>query len=74
VIEPHCTNILRAAFSYKSFLGFVIFWQKDFGTKAAYEMLVKLTPVLLQLLFLLPLMLLLLQPLLLLLLRMICCD
>jgi hypothetical protein len=23
---------------------FVIFWQKDFGTKAAHEMLVKLTP------------------------------
>jgi hypothetical protein len=25
-------------------LGFVIFWQKDFGTKAAHKMLVKLTP------------------------------
>jgi hypothetical protein len=24
-------------------LGFVIFWQKDFGTKAAHKMLVKLT-------------------------------
>ncbi len=24
--------------------GFVIFWQKDFGTKAASKMLVKLTP------------------------------
>jgi hypothetical protein len=24
--------------------GFVIFWQKDFGAKAAHEMLVKLTP------------------------------
>jgi hypothetical protein len=24
--------------------GFVIFWQKDFGTKAAHKMLVKLTP------------------------------
>jgi hypothetical protein len=23
--------------------GFVIFWQKDFGTKAAHKMLVKLT-------------------------------
>jgi hypothetical protein len=23
---------------------FVIFWQKDFGTKAAHKMLVKLTP------------------------------
>jgi hypothetical protein len=25
--------------------GFVIFWQKDFGAKAAHKMLVKLTPV-----------------------------
>ncbi len=25
-------------------VGFVIFWQKDFGAKAAHEMLVKLTP------------------------------
>ncbi len=24
--------------------GFVIFWQKDFGEKAAHKMLVKLTP------------------------------
>jgi hypothetical protein len=24
--------------------GFVIFWQKEFGTKAAHKMLVKLTP------------------------------
>ena len=24
--------------------GFVIFWQKDFGAKAALKMLVKLTP------------------------------
>jgi hypothetical protein len=24
--------------------GFVIFWQKDIGAKAAHEMLVKLTP------------------------------
>jgi len=24
--------------------GFVLFWQKDFGTKAAHKMLVKLTP------------------------------
>jgi hypothetical protein len=24
--------------------GFVIFWQKDFGTKAAHKMLGKLTP------------------------------
>jgi hypothetical protein len=26
--------------------GFVIFWQKDFGAKAAHKMLVKLTPAL----------------------------
>jgi hypothetical protein len=47
------TNILRAAFSYESFLlsflclqfGFVIFWRKDFGAKAGHKMLVKLTPV-----------------------------
>jgi hypothetical protein len=26
--------------------GFVIFWRKDFGAKAAHKMLVKLTPVL----------------------------
>jgi hypothetical protein len=25
-------------------LGFVIFWRKDFGTKAAHKMLVKMTP------------------------------
>jgi hypothetical protein len=25
--------------------GFEIFWQKDFGAKAAHKMLVKLTPV-----------------------------
>ncbi len=25
--------------------GFVIFWKKDFGAKAAHKMLVKLTPV-----------------------------
>jgi hypothetical protein len=25
--------------------GFVIFWRKDFGAKAAHKMLVKLTPV-----------------------------
>jgi hypothetical protein len=24
--------------------GFVIFWQKDFGAKAAHKMLVKMTP------------------------------
>jgi hypothetical protein len=50
--EVNFTNILRAAFLYKSFLrgficlqfGFVIFWRKDFGAKAAHKMLVKLTP------------------------------
>ncbi len=29
--------------------GFLIFWRKDFGTKAAYKMWVKLTPSLLNL-------------------------
>jgi hypothetical protein len=24
--------------------GFIVFWRKDFGTKAAHKMLVKLTP------------------------------
>jgi hypothetical protein len=46
------TNILRAAFLYESFLRsfyvltiwVCIFWQKDFGAKAAHKMLVKLTP------------------------------
>jgi hypothetical protein len=46
------TNILWAAFCLNVFckaficlqFGFVIFWQKDFGTKAAHKMLVKLTP------------------------------
>ncbi len=33
-----------AAFMCLQF-GFVIFWQKDFGAKAAHKMLVKLTPV-----------------------------
>jgi hypothetical protein len=28
--------------------GFVIFWRKDFGAKAAHKMLVKLTPVVYQ--------------------------
>jgi hypothetical protein len=46
-------NILRATFSLKKFFaqlfmslqfGFVFFWQKDFGTKVAHKMLVKLTP------------------------------
>ncbi len=51
--DGNFTNILQAAFSYKSFLRsfyvltiwVVMFWQKDFGTKAAHKMLVKLTPV-----------------------------
>jgi hypothetical protein len=46
------TNILQAVFYTKVLcapfmclqFGFVIFWQKDFGTKAAHKMLVKLTP------------------------------
>jgi hypothetical protein len=46
------TNILQAAFRVKVFcaaflclqFGFVIFWQKDFGTKAPHKMLVKLPP------------------------------
>ncbi len=46
------TNILWAAFSYKSFLrSFYVltiwvcnFWRKEFGAKAAHKMLVKLTP------------------------------
>ncbi len=46
------TNFLQAAFSYKVLCApfmclqfeFVIFWRKDFGAKAAHNMLVKLTP------------------------------
>jgi hypothetical protein len=41
-IDSH-TNALYAAFMCLKF-GFVIFWQKDFGAKAAHKMLVKLTP------------------------------
>jgi hypothetical protein len=41
------TNILRATL-YADFMclqfGFLIFWKKDFGAKAAHKMLVKLTP------------------------------
>ncbi len=37
-------KLFCAAFICLQF-GFVIFWQKDFGTKAAHKMLVKLTPV-----------------------------
>jgi hypothetical protein len=36
------TKVFCAAFMCLQF-GFVIFWQKDFGTKAAHKMLVKLT-------------------------------
>jgi hypothetical protein len=36
-------KVFCAAFMCLQF-GFVIFWQKDFGAKAAHEMLVKLTP------------------------------
>jgi hypothetical protein len=38
------TKDFCAAFTCLQF-GFVIFWQKDFGAKAAHKMLVKLTPV-----------------------------
>jgi len=36
------TKVLCAAFTCLQF-GFVIFWQKDFGARAAHKMLVKLT-------------------------------
>jgi hypothetical protein len=38
-----CTKVICAAFLCLKF-GFVIFWRKDFGAKAAHKMLVKLTP------------------------------
>ncbi len=41
-IDSH-TKVLFTAFKCLQF-GFVIFWRKDFGTKAAHKMLVKLTP------------------------------
>jgi hypothetical protein len=37
------TKVLCAPFMYLQF-GLAIFWQKDFGAKAAHKMLVKLTP------------------------------
>jgi hypothetical protein len=37
------TKVFCAAFMWLQF-GFVIFWQKDLGAKAAHKMLVKLTP------------------------------
>jgi hypothetical protein len=39
-----CAKVFCAAFMCLQF-GFVTFWQKDFGAKAAPKMLVKLTPV-----------------------------
>ncbi len=36
-------KVFCAAFMCLQF-GFVIFWPKDFGAKAAHKMLVKLTP------------------------------
>jgi len=36
-------KVFCAAFKCLQF-GFVIFWRKDFGAKAAHKMLVKLTP------------------------------
>jgi hypothetical protein len=40
-IDSH-TKVLCTAFKCLQF-GFVIFWRKDFGTKAAHKMLVKFT-------------------------------
>jgi hypothetical protein len=37
------TKVFSAAFMCLQF-GFVIFWQKNFGAKAAHKMLLKLTP------------------------------
>ena len=38
-----CKNVFGAALMCLQF-GLEIFWQKDFGAKAAHKMLVKLTP------------------------------
>jgi hypothetical protein len=38
-----CAKVFCLAFMCLQF-GFVIFWRKDFGTKAAHKMLVELTP------------------------------
>jgi hypothetical protein len=38
-----CTKVFGRAFMCLQF-GFVIFWQKDFSTKAANKVLVKMTP------------------------------
>jgi hypothetical protein len=43
-IDSH-TKVICTAFKCLQF-GFVNFWRKDFGTKAAHKMLVKLTPCL----------------------------
>ncbi len=40
-------KVFCAAFMCLQF-GFVIFWGKDFGAKAAHKMLVKLTPEIIQ--------------------------
>jgi hypothetical protein len=48
-IDSH-TKVICTAFMCLQF-GFVNFWRKDFGAKAAHKMLVKLTPA--QLLYLL---------------------
>jgi hypothetical protein len=37
-------KVFCAAFIIRLQFGFVIFWQKDFGAKAAHKMLVKYTP------------------------------
>jgi hypothetical protein len=41
--QPLCAKVFCAAFMCLQF-GFVIFWQKDFGAKAAHKMLVTFTP------------------------------
>jgi hypothetical protein len=43
--EKAACNVLLKLTAFKCLqFGFVIFWQKDFGAKAAHKMLVKLTP------------------------------
>jgi hypothetical protein len=41
-LQTQIAKVLCTAFKCLQF-GFVIFWQRDFGTKAAHKMLVKLT-------------------------------
>ena len=43
LVNDSHTKVLCTAFKCLQF-GFVVFWQKDFGAKAAHKMLVKLTP------------------------------